>query len=413
MPLTAEAERKLTEKIQSLTEKLLETFEELNLVYDLTEIFTSSSSIDQTIQNLAKLAIERLEAEGGWVVLRDERSGRVHTVALHGVEGEVAHELNAQIVTRVVDTGRPSLHNDLRTMPYYRPEMNLRAFLAVPLLVRNKILGAICICRRSSDEIFTSGDQKMLTVMARQGATAIEKHKLEKKLLDVERLAVIGEFAARVAHEVRNPLTSIKGFTFLIGRPKTTPEQIGQYTSLIIEEIDRMDRIIKDLLHFSRKGVLHAREHSIEEVIDRAVTLTESQRLDAGVEIDRRSSCDGVRLMIDGERMLQVFLNLIINALHAMPAGGKLRVESRAEDREVAVEVTDTGCGIPQDQVESIFDPFFTTKETGTGLGLAIAKRILEEHKGDIAVESIEGEGTRFTVRLPMETDLKPFNPTE
>ncbi len=413
MPLGAEQERKLNEKIQSLTEKLLETFEELNLVYSLTETFSGTSGAEQVIENLSRLAVERLEADCGWIALKDERSQHLTTVALQGIDPESTRAVNTQFVERVIDGGRPLLLNDLMGNPSFQPGSELHAFLAVPLSVREKIFGAICISRHSPEEIFTSGDQKMLTVMATQGAMAIEKHKLEKKLLDVERLAAIGEFAARVAHEVRNPLTSIKGFTFLVGRPKTTPEQIQQYTALIIEEIDRLDTIIKDILHFSRQSVLHPKEHCIEEVIDRALTLTEKQRTDQGIQLNRVSHCNNVRVMIDPERILQVFLNLIINAVHAMESGGALTIQSITRDGKVVIDIGDSGGGIPPENIDLIFDPFFTTKETGTGLGLPITRRILEEHGGDISVDSAIGVGTKFTITLPLESHLKSFQPRE
>lgn len=413
MPLSGEQERKLTEKIHSLTEKLLETFEELNLVYNLSEVFSGSTSVDQVIQNLGKMAVDRLEADCGWVALRDERTGRLSPVAMYGIEPPVAQEINQQLVEKAVGAGRPVLHDDLRNTGVSSSGPDLRAFLAVPLAVRETVVGAICLGRRLGDQIFTSGDQKMLSVMASQGAMAIEKHKLEKKLVDVERLAAIGEFAARVAHEVRNPLTSIKGFTFLIGRPKTTPEQTKQYTALIIEEIDRLDTIIKDILHFSRESVLHPKEQSIEDVIDKALMLTEQQRMEAGVELIRENGSNGTLVLIDAERLLQVFLNLIINAIHAMTGGGRLTVSTKSDAEQLLVQIGDSGCGISQENLEQIFDPFFTTKETGTGLGLAIARRILEEHQGDISVESTENVGTTFVLRLPRNAQLKPFQPKE
>ena len=413
MPLSGDQERKLTEKIHSLTEKLLETFEELNLVYNLSEVFSGSTSVDQVIQNLGKMAVERLEADCGWVALREERTGRLSPVAMYGIEPPVAQEINQHLVEKAVGAGRPVLHDDLRITGVSISGSDLRAFLAVPLAVRETVVGAICLGRRLGDQIFTSGDQKMLSVMASQGAMAIEKHKLEKKLVDVERLAAIGEFAARVAHEVRNPLTSIKGFTFLVGRPKTTPEQIKQYTALIIEEIDRLDTIIKDILHFSRESVLHPKELSIEGVIDKALMLTEQQRTEAGVELIRENGSNGTLVLIDAERLLQVFLNLIINAIHAMAGGGALRVSTQANTEHLVIQIGDSGCGISQENLETIFDPFFTTKETGTGLGLAIARRILEEHQGDISVESTENVGTTFIMRLPRHAQLKPFQPKE
>lgn len=401
---------KYTEKIQSLTEKLLETFEELNLVYSLTEIFGGSSGVEQVIQQLGRLAVDRLESDCGWIVLRDERTQALHSVALQGVEPEVAGQINERLVGNAIEAGRPLLLNDLDVSDETAAAHGLHAFLAVPLSVRESILGAICISRRQQGHIYTSGDQKMLTVMASQGAMAISKHKLEKKLVDVERLAAVGEFAARVAHEVRNPLTSIKGFTFLIGRPKTTPDQVQQYTALIIEEIDRLDTIIKDILHFSRQSVLHPKEMSVEEVVDKALMLTEQQRTEAGIELVRTGRNDGIAVLIDPERMLQVFLNLIINATHAMNSGGALKILSKVDDDSVLVDIADTGCGIPPENLEQIFDPFFTTKETGTGLGLAIAKRILTEHQGDITVDSKQNEGTTFTIRLPRNAQLKPFH---
>jgi signal transduction histidine kinase len=222
-------------------------------------------------------------------------------------------------------------------------------------------------------------------------------------VLRAERLAAIGGLAAGVAHELRNPLTSVKlllqhaatrGGDATVAAPK-----IG----LILDEIERMEATIQGLLDFSRPAQPQRKLHYVRDTLERALHLVagraEKQHVKTRLDLGRQP------LLVNGDpqQLHQVFVNLLINAIEAMPSGGSLNISVMAnpQTRQVTVEICDTGDGIPQELMPRLFEPFATGKERGTGLGLAVSRRILEEHGGTIAVRPRQPRGTIFEVTLP------------
>lgn len=246
------------------------------------------------------------------------------------------------------------------------------------------------------------------------GATAIihpasQGLALEQYMKQAERLAAAGELAAGAAHEIRNPLTAIRGFVQLLQNTLEPGDRRREMTSIIIDEVDRLDSIVKQLLMLSRPQVSQFGWVQLNELIDEVHALVYGETMLK--EIDLKCGYDLLLppIWADAYQLKQVFLNLIINAIQAMPGGGKLTITTHflADQKSVAVKVADTGCGIPAEALERIFDPFYTLKPNGTGLGLAVAQRIVEEHGGEIKVESKVGGGSIFTVWLPIKLEVK------
>ncbi len=267
-----------------------------------------------------------------------------------------------------------------------------------------------------------------------QGLAGIFRDLTEERALDQEarrreRLAVIGELAAGAAHEIRNPLTGIANAAQVLQMRLGAEESHRRMADLILGETQRLDRIITSLLGFARPGQPRMRETRIEEVVARALELDQPLWEQAGVRCEYKVAGQIPPIYVDAEQIQQVFVNLVRNAVEAMPDGGLLGVEvavvrrrpharrklgRRATDRVsvptqgplrrfVRVTVKDTGRGIPADIVGRIFDPFFTTRSRGTGLGLSVSQSIVQEHGGFIAVQSVQGKGTTFEVDLPVE----------
>ncbi|MDL2267345.1 MAG: PAS domain S-box protein [Desulfovibrio sp.] len=227
-----------------------------------------------------------------------------------------------------------------------------------------------------------------------------ERKRVQEQLRRSERLSALGNMAARVAHEIRNPLSSIKGFARFFA--EKVPEGGGReiaYT--MMEEVDRLNRVVTELLDFARPSPLTLKPGDIREVIDRAMRLTVDDAGKKGVETTFTAPSELPAISMDFERLTQVFLNLFINAIQAMDQGGKLAVAAAVHGSRIAVTVSDTGAGMAPDVLESIFTPYYTTKPAGTGLGLAIVLKILEEHGCEIKVESAPGQGTTFTLLFP------------
>ena len=229
-----------------------------------------------------------------------------------------------------------------------------------------------------------------------------EIKQLKKEIAQSQRLASLGSLAAGVAHEIRNPLSSIKGFaTYFKERYRDNPDD-SQTADIMVQEVDRLNRVIGQLLDYARPMTMNRRETAIQTVIQHALRMIESQAREKGVVIQTELQADVVAVLIDPDRIKQVFLNLYLNAIGAMEGGGILSVALLSmTDRRIRIEVRDTGVGIDPQDLDRIFDPYFTTKSSGTGLGLAIVQKIIEAHRGEIQVASTPGLGTTVSVILP------------
>ena len=224
---------------------------------------------------------------------------------------------------------------------------------------------------------------------------------LQAEVRRSERLAALGRLVAGMAHEIRNPLNSIRGYSqHLQGRfePETSE---GRALDVIVKEVDRLNRVITDLLDFSRprEPVLEATD--LNEVAQSVLELVGREAANQGVKVVRELSNNGAGVQGDFDGLKQMLLNLVLNALQAMPDGGVLTMRTTRVGHRTVLSLSDTGPGIPVEDQDSIFEPFFTTRSTGTGLGLAIVHRIVLDHGAEIRVESKPGSGTRFELRFP------------
>lgn len=230
----------------------------------------------------------------------------------------------------------------------------------------------------------------------------------QNKIMESERLALIGQLAANVAHELNNPLQGIVTYSHLLleKMPNDNSENASSSLQRIVTQANRCRDIIRGLLDFSRQRKPDTTVCNINAVIQECVTFVENQASFQNIEFIEQFETDLPMVVVDPSQMQQVFLNMIINAAEAMEEGGKLTLDTRLNSTEnfIEISITDTGDGIPEENFDKLFDPFFTTKEVGhgTGLGLAISYGIIKEHGGEISVESKVGEGSTFLIRLPI-----------
>jgi len=233
----------------------------------------------------------------------------------------------------------------------------------------------------------------------------------QEQLIQSEKLTSLGKMAAGVAHEINNPLTSILINTHLIAEKLKDDGRFQKNLNLIIDETTRCSEIVKGLLEFSRQTPPKKTPADINEVIEKTLLLLRSQLLVHNVKVAKDLDGDLPKIMIDINKIEQVFTNIVLNAIEAMPDGGMLFVSSRisADSRFVEIEFRDEGVGIPKENINRIFDPFFTTKGTkGTGLGLSVSYGIVQQHRGTIDVQSELGKGTSVTIHLPINEAKKP-----
>ncbi len=227
---------------------------------------------------------------------------------------------------------------------------------------------------------------------------------LKREVERSQRLASLGRLAAGIAHEIRNPLSSIKGFaTYFQERYKDIPED-QKTAEIMVQEVERLNRVIGELLEFARPMKVQKKPASIQTVIQHSLKMIEREAQAKNIEINANPSPEIKGVFIDPDRINQVLLNLYINSIEAMEHGGSLSVELSRDDNSpvIKIAVSDTGVGIKKEDLVHIFDPYFTTKQSGTGLGLAIVHKIIESHKGEVRVESERGKGTTVKVLLPV-----------
>ncbi|MBN1277785.1 MAG: PAS domain S-box protein [Deltaproteobacteria bacterium] len=218
-----------------------------------------------------------------------------------------------------------------------------------------------------------------------------------------KRLASLGRLAAGVAHEIRNPLSSIKGFaTYFRDRYRENKEDQAT-ANIMIQEVDRLNRVITQLLEFARPISINMVQTSIQPIIRHSLKIVNKQANEKNIKVVKNLPPEAIEIPMDPDRFAQVLINLFLNAVEAMEEGGTLSIDLSRNEKSglVIISVTDTGRGIEKEVLEHIFDPYFTTRQSGTGLGLAIVHKIVESHNGEIKVESNIGKGTRFTVLLP------------
>jgi two-component system sensor histidine kinase HydH len=230
-----------------------------------------------------------------------------------------------------------------------------------------------------------------------------EVRSLRREIERSRRLASVGSLAAGVAHEIRNPLSSIKGFaTYFKERYQHVPED-KETAGIMIQEVDRLNRVVSQLLEFARPIKMSPLPTSLPDLIDDSIKLVQQQAQEKQITVRNTTTSQMKKGFVDPDRINQVLLNLYLNAIESMDAGGELDVQLSYinGDKNIEIQVSDTGCGIQKDDLAKIFDPYYTTKSSGTGLGLAIAHNIVEAMGGTFKVDSEPGQGTIFTLTLP------------
>jgi two-component system NtrC family sensor kinase len=232
-----------------------------------------------------------------------------------------------------------------------------------------------------------------------------ELKQMQGRLIRSEKLASLGELVAGIAHEINNPLTGILMYASMLeSDPRLDPELQGDLAT-IVRETDRCALIVRELLDFARESVPRKVVESVHQVMDKTLSLVQHQASFHDIRILRNYARNLPEILLDPNQIEQVFMNIVLNAGQAMASGGTLSIETGvdAEQRRIFIRIGDTGSGIAEETLGRIFDPFFTTKGTkGTGLGLAVSSGIVENHGGQLEVVSRLGEGTTFTVLLPL-----------
>ena len=435
------------DEFQKKQEEILEELErvrELSLLHDIGQSMHTlnlEETLELILQGVAKgVGFDRVRL----YLLDEERKQLLCKVAV-GVEKEkiqtltLPYDREDNMVSRAMMEGRPFIVEDAGLDPRVNPGLisflDVKSFAVVPLLSRDKVLGGISADNLISQTLITEKKLQSLMIFAHQAALALENalmyeelkafssqlegrvrkatarlEETQRQLFQSEKMAALGKLSAGIAHEIRNPLTSIKILIHSLVDEQATEGSREKDLAVIEAEIERVNKIIKQFLDFARPRPPSLEPMEVRAIVEDTLALLVYEMEAQKISLERSYAPDIPPVPVDREQMKQVFLNLLLNAIQAMERGGNLRVTIRwkpapAGDggRSAAeISVQDSGPGMGENIRRRIFEPFFSTKEEGIGLGLPIAQRIVEEHGGQIRVESRVGEGTTFTITLPI-----------
>ncbi len=316
---------------------------------------------------------------------------------------------------------------------YLSPEeqdklIQLQAELIYPLKVMNHISGTVCLGRKNDDMPFQAEEIESLSLIFNQAAFAIEHaslYELQKdrirKMYRTDRLATLGELAAGAAHEIRNPLTSIRSTIQYLAKDFSNDPGKSEMIAEVINEVERINKILQGLLSFARPSHLNVSAINLESLINQVLLLLTSSIRKHHIDVQFEYFTEDTSIQGDMEQLKQVFLNIFLNAIEAMSENpeGQPRILIISIEKGIAIDaikhnliinIEDSGKGIDAKNLENIFNPFFTTKEEGTGLGLAISYGIINRHEGEIEVTSEIGKGSCIRIKLPQFSTLNYNN---
>lgn len=395
---------------------------------DFLGSISSIVGLDQLLENFSAKLADMLGSTAVYVALHEPITNRY--------VGKIAKGRNCELLEEFVFSHSDNLvkwlmvNNRVLHVPVQSEVLNFLSTrerellrksltaLVVPLIITNRLTGVLFIAGKIDGSQYSKYEMDSVLMLAGQTAFAIEhalifqfqQEKLQK-LLHADKLATVGELAAGAAHEIRNPLTSIRSTIQFLQRD--LPDERKILANQVIEEVDRIDQIIKGLLSLSRTTELAVSAVDIKEILDHTLALLEPELRRQEIEVERVCFHSSALIRGDASQLKQVFLNVLLNSIEALPRGGKVSVRlgelpegagSHKDSRYAVVTISDTGCGIPAQDLLQVFDPFFSTKESGTGLGLSISYGIVSKHGGEIQIESRTAtpSGTTVTVRLPL-----------
>jgi len=429
--------RDITERKRS-HEKIERQYARLATLNSISMMVNSTLNLQEVLDRTADNMLEILESDSVRIYLLDESRELLELVAHKGLSEEFLktdHVLRRMVGEGILGetglTGKfKAVDNLLRSDEPYVDAIvkeGHRTTAYLPLISKGEPVGVMCVSSHSPRE-FSNEYMDFLNAIGNQIGVAINNAHLyeqmetayqelkdaQEQVIRTEKLASLGKLSATIAHEINNPLAAVLTYARLMKKMvdlgRFTDERlpdIKNYLKTIEEETARCGEIVKNLLAFSRRSKMSVKTHPIEDIIDRTLFLI-SHSLDMkGVQVKKEIDPRVPQISCDFRQMQQALLNLFSNASEAMPQGGILTVSAAPSETEgfLEISVSDTGTGIPEEEIKNIFEPFFTTKEEGkgVGLGLSVVYGIVTNHNGSIGVDSREGEGTTFTIKLPIE----------
>jgi signal transduction histidine kinase len=394
---------------------------ELASLFSVGQAIVSSLDLDEVLERITRRAVELMEVKLCSLMLLDAGGEELSIRAVFGASESYIRKPNLKVADsllgRAVRERTPLSVGDVREHPEFKysqlaREEGLVSLLSVPMIYQNRVVGLLNVYT-GRPQSFPPEEVELLTALASQSAIAIENARLygsvvaaEERIRQSERLLLLGEMAAEVAHEVRNPLTVIRMLIHSLHEEFDENDPRKRDTQIIEQKISQMGRIVEQFLHITRQREPEFEPLDVHELIEDTLALTRHRLARQKIRVVRRFARGLPRILGDRAQLEQALLNLILNAAQAMEDEGHLTVRTgtrRGRDGSGGVRVTleDTGVGIPREKIQEIFRPFVSLRPDGIGLGLAVVQRILKQHQGSLAADSTPGRGSRFTLELP------------
>ena len=386
---------------------------------DVSTVVHSSTDVNEVLELVVWKSSEMLDAKGAILRILNLETHQLELAAAYGLgerylaKGVVSKE---KIITDLCRNNKVIIIEDILTDPRVQYpqeawEEGIRMILDLPLTLKADVVGIIRMYFAEKRR-FSGEELDFVIAITEQCACAIDKARLiethksmyDHLALQTEKLSALGRMAAGIAHEINNPLGGILLYSTNLFKkvPKEGPLKEG--LEVIINETMRCKTIIQDLLEFSREKEPEKTAANINYIIEKALSMLENEFRLHHIRVEKLLSSEMPYILVDVNQMHQVFVNLLLNAVEAIQDKGVISIRSEIDPAQgcVRVETEDTGRGIPPENISKVFEPFFTTKAKGTGLGLSVSYRIVWNHQGDIKVSSQPGQGTTFTIKIPL-----------
>ena len=412
--------RRYSEHLEELVDKQIKELRDRErdwkLLYDVTKAVTSSLDIKTVLNSITEKTAKAMGVKACLLRLRarDEKGEKLEIAAVYGLSDKYFKKgplyLKTSPIDQVVQNGEVVTIFDLRNDPrvHYGEEAKREGIVSsasVPLMLKEESIGVIRVYTSELHK-FDENELRLLAALGSQAAIAIENARLHQAGAHAERMVAIGETAAMVGHDLRNPLQTITNTLYLAKKelesmpsPAAEKKSIMEMYKTLGEQAYYMDKLVSSLQVYARPLRPEVVPTSLRSLIDDTLsTVTVPENVKVSVKVER-----GLKAIVDPVLMRRVLVNLITNAVEAMPDGGRLTIRASKKDEAVFIGVEDTGIGIPEKDIVKLFKPYPTTKPGGTGLGLVICKRLVEAHGGTITVKSKVGKGSTFTVKILLQ----------
>ena len=395
-----------------------------DILTNLIRELSNESNVETLLERVVTTIQNQMQVSRSIILLQDPVLDQYRVVAQSGIPVEEREQIptltaSSALVRWLTEHGEVFVPQEqVRVLPPpVFTELNqelsrMGGAICVPMLLDKKLTGFLCLGEKVNREIFFGSDLKLLTTLTTDMALAIRYRRIEEQAVHNNKLITLGTIAAGIAHEVRNPLASIRTFAQLLPSKIDDPEFTNEFRKIVLQDVERITRVIQSMLSFARPGTVNIGNHTAAELVDEALMLAQSRLNSKHVQVTKQLH-NHLTLCADKQQILQVLLNILNNAVDAMPDNGTIRITTGTHAAEsqivntsanfAVIEIADSGPGIPAAVRARLFDPFFTTKPEGTGLGLSISQKIARDHNGYITVTSIEGMGASFQLHLPLD----------